>query len=306
MIWWLLFFGVHRGWYELETCFVLFIYSVTVAFGLIVCFNLKRLSRMDAERTRAEEQLKLAKEAAESANRFKSMFFANISHEIRTPLTAINGFAELLLNSERTDEQRQTDAGIIRRNGEHLLSLINDILDLSKIEAGKMSVDRVLCCPAKIVGDVYSLLHHRATEKGLTLDVTFNGPIPMMVKTDPTRLRQVLINLVANAIKFTKEGGVSLAVSIQPAMHSENPLLEVKITDTGIGIAPDRQASLFQPFVQGDASITRQYGGSGLGLAISQHFARALGGNIARKQRTWARQHIHGYSRNRLTRRCND
>jgi signal transduction histidine kinase/DNA-binding NarL/FixJ family response regulator len=281
VLWWVLFFGVHRGWYELETCFVLFVYSVTVAFGLIVCFNLKKLSRMDAERARAEEQMKLAKEAAEAANRFKSMFFANISHEIRTPLTAINGFAELLLNSERTDEQRMADAGIIRRNGEHLLSLINDILDLSKIEAGKMSVDRILCCPAKIVGEVCSLLRHRAEEKGLTLDVAFNGPIPKLIKTDPTRLRQVLINLVANAIKFTKEGGVRMAVSIQPSMHAENPVLDVKITDTGIGIAPDRQASLFQPFVQGDASITRQYGGSGLGLAISQHFAKALGGGIA-------------------------
>jgi signal transduction histidine kinase/CheY-like chemotaxis protein len=281
LIWWVLFFGVHRGWYELETCFMLFVYSVTVVFGLIVCFNLKRLSRMDIQRAQAEEQLKLAKDAAEAANRFKSMFFANISHEIRTPLTAINGFAELLLNSERTDEQRLADASIIRRNGEHLLSLINDILDLSKIEAGKMSVDRILCCPARAVGEVCSLLRHRAAEKGLTLDVTFNGPIPKMIRTDPTRLRQVLINLIANAIKFTKEGGVRLAVSIQPAIHAENPLLEVKIVDTGIGISPERQAALFQPFVQGDASITRQYGGSGLGLAISQHFARALGGDIA-------------------------
>jgi signal transduction histidine kinase/CheY-like chemotaxis protein len=281
LIWWVLFFGVHCGWYELETCFILFVYSVTVVFGLIVCFNLKRLSRMDRERAQAEEQLKLAKNAAEAANRFKSMFFANISHEIRTPLTAINGFAELLLNSDRTDEQRLADAGIIRRNGEHLLSLINDILDLSKIEAGKMSVDRILCCPARVVGEVCSLLRYRAAEKGLTLDVNFNGPVPNMIRTDPTRLRQVLINLVANAIKFTKEGGVRLAVSIQPGMHAENPRLEVKITDTGIGIAPERQASLFQPFVQGDASITRQYGGSGLGLAISQHFARALGGDIA-------------------------
>jgi signal transduction histidine kinase/CheY-like chemotaxis protein len=281
LLWWILIFGVHRGWYDLETCFVLFVYSVTVVFGLIVCLNLRRLSRMDAQRAQALEQLKLAKEAAEAANRFKSMFFANISHEIRTPLTAINGFAELLLNSERTDEQRLADARVIRRNGEHLLTLINDILDLSKIEAGKMSVERILCSPAAVVGEVCSMLRNRAADKGLTLDVTFEGPIPKMIRTDPTRLRQVLINLIANAVKFTLEGGVHLTVSVTPSIQAANPLLEVRITDTGIGIPPERQASLFQPFVQADATITRQYGGSGLGLAISRYFARALGGDIA-------------------------
>jgi signal transduction histidine kinase/DNA-binding response OmpR family regulator len=280
LLWWILFAGVHLGWYQLETSFILFVYSVTVVFGLIVCLNLKRLSRMDAQRAQVQEQLKLAKDAAEAANRFKSMFFANISHEIRTPLTAINGFAELLLNPERTTEERLADARVIRRNGEHLLTLINDILDLSKIEAGKMSVDRILCCPAGIIGEVCSMLRQRAAEKGLTLDVNFEGPIPQLIRTDPTRLRQILINLIANAVKFTGEGGVRLTVSITPSLSAEKPLLEIKITDTGIGIPPERQASLFQPFEQGDTSITRQYGGSGLGLAISQHFARALEGDI--------------------------
>jgi signal transduction histidine kinase/DNA-binding response OmpR family regulator len=281
LLWWLLIFGVHRHWYQLETCFVLFVYSVTLAFGVIVIFNLKRLSQMDAERARAEAQMKLARDAAESANRFRTAFFANISHEIRTPLTAINGFAELLLNPERTSEQRMTDARVIRRNGEHMLTLINDILDMSKIEAGKMSVEQIPCSPAAIVGEVCSMLRHRAAEKGLTLDVEFEGQIPKSIRSDPTRLRQVLINLIANAIKFTKEGGVRLTVSIKPSMRVENPSLEVKITDTGIGIPPERLASLFRPFEQGDASISRQYGGSGLGLAISQHFAKALGGDIA-------------------------
>ncbi len=236
---------------------------------------------MNAERAKAQEELTLAKDVAEAANRFKTAFFANISHEIRTPLTAINGFAELLLESDRSDDQRREDAHVIRRNGEHLLTLINDILDLSKIEAGKMSVDRILCCPAKVTGEVASMLRHRAEEKGLTLDVTFDGPIPKLIRTDPSRLRQVLINLVANAIKFTREGGVRLNVSVTPSFKAAHPLLQIKITDTGIGIPPERQASLFQPFVQGDASITRQYGGSGLGLAISRHFARALDGDIS-------------------------
>ena len=279
-LWWVLIIGVHLGWYQLETCFVLFVYSVTVVFGLIVCINLRRLSRMDTQRAQAQEQLKIAKDAAEAANRFKSMFFANISHEIRTPLTAINGFAELILNPERTADERLADARVIRRNGEHLLSLINDILDLSKIEAGKMSVDRILCCPAEIVGGVCSMLRNRAAEKGLTLDVKFDGPIPKLIRTDPTRLRQVLINLISNAIKFTREGSVRLTTSIKPSVRAEQPVLEIKITDTGIGIPAERQAALFKPFVQGDATITRQFGGSGLGLAISQHFARALGGDI--------------------------
>jgi signal transduction histidine kinase/CheY-like chemotaxis protein len=281
LVWGLLFLGVHLHWYALETAFVLFVFSVTVVFGVIVCLNLKRLSRLDVQRARAEEQLKTAKEAAEAANRFKSAFFANISHEIRTPLTAINGFAELLLNPERSEEQRLDDARVIRRNGEHLLALINDILDLSKIEAGKMSVEQILCCPVQIIGDVCSMLRHRASEKGLTLDVKFDGPIPKMIRTDPTRLRQVLINLTANAVKFTKEGGVRLTVAIKPSLRVAKPVLEIKITDTGIGIPADRVGSLFQPFVQGDATVTRQYGGSGLGLAISRHFSRALGGDIA-------------------------
>ena len=289
-LWFLMIVGVHFHWYELETGSLVFACSVTAAFGAIVWLNVVKLSRVDAQRALAQEQwaqaqneLKLAKELAEAANRFKSMFFANISHEIRTPLTAINGFAELLLNPERTSEQRLADARVIRRNGEHLLTLINDILDLSKIEAGKMSVDRILCCPAAVIGEVCSMLRPRAEEKGLTLDVSFDGPIPKMIQTDPTRLRQMLINLVANAIKFTKEGTVLLNVSVQPSFRAVDPLLEIRITDTGIGISPEQQASLFQPFVQGDAAITRQYGGSGLGLAISQHFARALGGDIALK-----------------------
>jgi signal transduction histidine kinase/DNA-binding response OmpR family regulator len=280
ILWCGLRFGVRRGWYDLEMCFTLFVFSIAGAMGTIVWIHLRKLSRMDAERTAALEQSRVAREAAEAANRFKSAFFANISHEIRTPLTAINGFAELLLNSERSEEERRADARVIRRNGEHLLTLINDILDQSRIEAGQMSVEPIACCPAAIVGEVCSMLRPRAVEKNLALDVDFEGEIPKTIRTDPTRLRQILINLVANATKFTKEGGVRLTVSIKPAVASEKPMLEVKITDSGIGISPERQASLFKPFVQGDASISRQYGGSGLGLAISQHLARALGGDI--------------------------
>jgi signal transduction histidine kinase/DNA-binding response OmpR family regulator len=279
--WWVLNLGVHRGWFSVETSLAWFVFSVAAAFGLVVCVNLHKLAKWDAERTLAQEQLQRAKENAENANRFKSAFFANISHEIRTPLTAINGFAELLMNPQRTEEEKQSDARVIRRNGEHLLTLINDILDQSKIEAGKMSVEPILCGPAAIIGEVCSMLRARAEEKGLTLEAAFEGPIPQKVRTDPTRLRQILINLVANAIKFTKEGGVKLEVSVKPSMAVPNPVLEVKITDTGIGISPEQQALLFKPFAQADATISRHYGGSGLGLAISKHLSEALGGDIA-------------------------
>jgi signal transduction histidine kinase/CheY-like chemotaxis protein len=280
LLWWILDFGARHQWYQLQTCFTLFVILVTVVFALIVWVNLKKLSRMDAERSQAQEQLKLAKEAAEAANRFKSAFFANISHEIRTPLTAINGFAELLMHSERTEEERRADARVIRRNGEHLLTLINDILDQSRIEAGKMSVEPVSCCPAAIIGEVCSMLRPRAAEKNLSLDVDFDGPIPKLIRTDPTRLRQILINLIANAIKFTKEGGVRLNVGIDPFIQDPKPMLQVEISDTGLGMSAQQQTSLFRPFTQGDSSISRQFGGSGLGLAISQHLARALGGGI--------------------------
>jgi signal transduction histidine kinase len=277
-----LLFGVHRHWFQLETCFALFDLSVTAVFGIIVCLNLKKLSRMDKERSQAQEQFRQAKETAEAANRFKSAFFANISHEIRTPLTAINGFAELMMNDERTAEERKSDARIIRRNGEHMLTLINDILDQSKIEAGKMSVEPMLCCPAAIVGEVCAMLRPRAGEKGLTLESVFEGPIPKKIRTDPTRLRQVLINLIANAIKFTKEGGVTLIVSIKPSLRDPKAMLEVKIKDTGIGIPAERQTMLFKPFVQGDASISRHYGGSGLGDL--QAFRRGAGRQYCRHQ----------------------
>jgi signal transduction histidine kinase/CheY-like chemotaxis protein/HPt (histidine-containing phosphotransfer) domain-containing protein len=279
-LWFVLMFCVHRAMFPLETAFILFVFSVTVVFGLIVCLNLHKMSRMEAERTRAQELLQRAKEAAENANRFKSAFFANISHEIRTPLTAINGFAELLLSSDRSEEERRSDAKVIRRNGEHLLTLINDILDQSKIEAGKMSVEPLLCCPARVIGEVQSMLRGRANEKGVALEVNFQGPTPSKVRTDPTRLRQILINLVANAIKFTKDGSVTLEVAIKPAVTAANPILELKITDTGIGMTQQQQALLFKPFVQADASISRHYGGSGLGLSISRYFAQALGGDI--------------------------
>ena len=235
--------------------------------------------------------LGVAKEAAEGANAAKSEFLANMSHEIRTPMTAILGFADLLEESldgcapsacpvgKSAASSRKEHLATIRRNGEHLLGLINDILDLSKIEAAKMSVERVECHPIQIVEDVLSLLRVRAIKKGLTLEARYEFPLPEIVRSDPTRIRQVLVNLIGNAIKFTQQGQVGVVVR-----HCQAPAgpghLEFEVRDTGIGMTAEQIAGLFQPFTQTDASTSRLFGGTGLGLAISKKLAEALGGDV--------------------------
>ncbi len=239
------------------------------------------LTREIEERKRVEQQLQSAKTAAEAATRAKSEFLANISHEVRTPLTSILGFTDLLLESGRlrdapwdTLEAVQT----IRRNGEYLLTILNDILDLSKLEAGRMTVERIACAPRPLVGDTVGLLRGRAEAKGLTVSVEIDASVPPTVCTDPTRLRQILVNLLGNAIKFTERGGVRLAVTM--AGESERPRLRIDVADTGTGMTGEQAAALFEPFTQGDGSMTRRYGGTGLGLTISRRLARMLGGDV--------------------------
>lgn len=237
------------------------------------------------ERIHAETALARAHQAAELANQAKSLFLANMSHEIRTPMTAILGFVDVLLENIHTPEAREA-AVIIQRNGEHLLGIINDILDLSKIEAGKLSVEEILCSPAEIVAEVASFMKLRAEGKGLTLLVEYDGLIPATIRTDPTRLRQILTNLVGNAIKFTETGNVRIVTRLlsDPAATR----LQVDVIDTGIGMTGEQLARLFQPFSQGDSSTSRKFGGSGLGLAISQRLARVLGGDITVQSRLGA------------------
>jgi signal transduction histidine kinase/DNA-binding NarL/FixJ family response regulator len=228
------------------------------------------------------EALARAKVEAEAANRSKSEFLANMSHEIRTPMTAILGYAEILLDPgsiANVPADRLEAAHIIKSNGEHLLAIINDILDLSKIEAGKMSMEHIPCSPSRILSEVISLMSVRAEAKGLPLYLEYEGPIPHTVHTDPTRLRQILVNLIGNAIKFTETGGVHLKCRFE-SDSSGSGALRFDVLDTGIGMSEVQVASLFDPFTQADASTARRFGGTGLGLTISRRLAEMLGGRI--------------------------
>jgi PAS domain S-box-containing protein len=217
---------------------------------------------------------------AQAATRAKSEFLANMSHEIRTPMTAILGFAENLLAPDLSELDRAACVETIRRNGEHLLEIINDILDLSKIEAGKIEIETIACCPGQLAIDVHELMLERARGKGLDFELRFENPVPAVIRSDPTRLRQILINLVGNAIKFTEHGRISLSVGCthEPGQPSE---LHFEVSDTGIGMTEQQIGRLFVPFSQADTSTTRRYGGSGLGLAICKRLLDRLGGHIS-------------------------
>jgi CheY-like chemotaxis protein len=229
---------------------------------------------------RIEASLQSALVKAENANRTKSEFLANMSHEIRTPMTAILGYADLLLDDTEIahQEERRADAlRTIRRNGEHLLGIINDILDLSKIEAGMMTCEAIACSPQRIVEDLVLMMRPRAEVKHIDFNVNFAGPLPCEIRSDPTRLHQVLVNLVGNAIKFTSAGSVELSVRY---VNAPRPCLEFDVIDTGAGMRREQLERLFVPFTQGDASTTRRFGGTGLGLAISRRLAEMLDGDV--------------------------
>lgn len=229
-------------------------------------------------RKSSERELRHAIEQAQGANCAKSAFLANMSHEIRTPLNAILGFTEILRRRAGSPEQHAEYLETIHSSGQHLLTLINDILDLSKVEAGRMECERVECSPCEILAEVLSLTRVRAREKGIALECQWVGGAPETIRTDPDRLRQLLMNLVSNAIKFTDHGGVTVTVGIES--REAQPRLAIEVRDSGIGIRAEHLERIFSPFDQADTSITRRFGGTGLGLAISRNIARQLGGDI--------------------------
>jgi Amt family ammonium transporter len=240
----------------------------------------------------AKEQLRMyrvledTRERALEATRLKSEFLANMSHEIRTPMTAILGFVEeveLELAPTPVAATVRSSLATIRRNGVHLLSLINDILDLSKIDAGKFDVARENCSPARLVAEVVNLLQPQAREKGLTLETIAVGPTPAAIESDRLRLRQILINLVGNAIKFTEAGSVRLELGASYALDASGAsqrMLEIAVVDTGCGIPAGELGRVFDVFMQVQGSSTRVHQGTGLGLALSRRLARMLGGEI--------------------------
>lgn len=226
-----------------------------------------------------EAELKRAREAAESASRAKSQFLANMSHEIRTPLAAVMGFSEMLCEEANAKpEDRQQWMEMVRSGGRHLLTLINDVLDVSKIEAGKMEFERLSVAPHEVLTEVASIMRVAAAEKSLNLSLSYANALPRQITTDPTRMRQVLINLVNNAIKFTQHGTVRLVALLEET--GAEPQLVVHVADSGIGMTPDQQSRIFAPFVQADSTTTRKFGGTGLGLTISRHICQSLGGDL--------------------------
>ena len=228
------------------------------------------------ERQLEADELKKAKEAADTANQAKSTFLANMSHEIRTPLTSIIGFSEAALEENLTVEERVAALRTIRQSSDHLLNLINDVLDFSKVEAGELDISNEPMSPLQLVAEVESIIGAHAHKKGLEFGVDYAFPLPEAINSDPLRLKQILLNLCGNAIKFTDSGTVRIKLEYDGGQE----VLRFIIQDTGIGMTPEQLQNVFKAFKQGDASISRRFGGTGLGLSLSKRLAHLLNGDL--------------------------
>jgi signal transduction histidine kinase len=236
----------------------------------------RQLEHHVAERT---QELNAALHATRQAADVRMQFLANMSHEIRTPLTAILGFVGLLQTSNCDETERRHHLAVIERNSNHLLQVVNDVLDHGKLEARQLLVESEPIDLPTHLDEVLSTMHAKASEKGLRLELRYRVPCPRTLLTDGMRMRQILLNLLGNAVKFTAAGSVTLVVD-ETFDDDGEPCLALHVVDTGIGIAPDRQSAVFDPFVQADTSTTRRFGGTGLGLSISRQLARCLGGEV--------------------------
>lgn len=228
------------------------------------------------ERQLEAEELKKSKETADAANQAKSSFLANVSHEIRTPLTSIIGYAESALDEDQTMEQRIAALQTIRQSSGHLLNLINDLLDFSKIEADALDIENTSTHPLQVVSEVESIMVGQARKKSLDFFVDYTFPFPARIMSDPLRLKQILLNICSNAIKFTHHGSIRIALDY----NQDEDTLSFTVKDTGIGMTPEQLQKIFKPFKQADASISRRFGGTGLGLSLSKRLANLLNGDL--------------------------